>query len=156
MHAAVSAIVWSSAQEAVAFRQTLPIHTLGWERAESTASGLADAFRFVAQGTELDLVSSAFAWSGAASLSESGKGDPHILRPRAAPALSTPAKRLEMSAQLRTRLVALADDAPAFAAAVADGMEAAHAERMRVRRAARRHNLGLHGQPMPTEAGSGG
>jgi hypothetical protein len=49
-----------------------------------------------------------------------------------------------LDAELRARLAALAADAPALAVPAARRMEEAHAERVRVRRSARRTYLARH------------
>ncbi|KAJ1621960.1 hypothetical protein T492DRAFT_1065794 [Pavlovales sp. CCMP2436] len=152
LRAASSAVAWSSAERALELREILPLRGNGWVSAPATAERLGEMLRLVASGSGLELSSSAFAWSEAAASSEGGRGDPSILRPR----LSTwSASRLSeaqlraLDAELRARLAALAADAPALAAPAARGIEVVHAERVRVRRSARRRYLERHYQPPP-------
>lgn len=148
LHAAVGAVTWGNGTAALALRRLLPTHEAGWELSERTTRALEAALRSVG-GAPLELPLQAWAWSQALAGSENGRADPHALRPSAAaawgaiPALPT-ARRLELDAELRSRLSALADAAGVLAPLAAQAMARVHAERVRVRQAARRVSLERH------------
>ena len=160
LHAAVSALTWSGERVALELRAALPMHAVGWADAPASAERLGALLRLAEQGGGgerraggaaggIELSSSAFAWSQAAASSENGRADPHILRPRAgvwSAAAETPAGWRALDAELSARLGALAPEAVVLAPLGAATMARAHAERVRIRRLARRRDLEWHTQ----------